>query len=131
MVVRLLVVEPHPELRRALRAYLESYARFTVVAAVDSAASALGQAVDLAPDVVIMDAVTCGPTGFEIARQIAGEAPRCAVIIFSMHGEHQLVAAAEAAGALGYVDKPNAVRDLADAIEAASEGLSFLSMARI
>jgi DNA-binding NarL/FixJ family response regulator len=65
--------------------------------------------------------------GIEITREIAGRCLSCKTIICSVESDTELITAALAAGALGYVLKPRLHTDLLLAVQCAARGETFVS----
>ena len=100
---------------------------FAVVGVFSSGAAALAEAASLRPDVVILDISMPGMTGFELADRLRRCGCSAAVIFLTVHNEAAVVAAARAAGAMGYVVKGRLTLDLPTAINEASAGRLFVS----
>jgi DNA-binding NarL/FixJ family response regulator len=74
-------------------------------------------AIELRPQVVVMDCAMPRKTGLVATREILRAAPKVAVLMLSMHSEETLVRQAIDAGARGYVLKSALDLDLAAAIK--------------
>ena len=77
------------------------------------------------PDVILLGVAFDGTTGFEIARRLRQSGCKAKVIIVSLHESRDLVRAALATGASGYVFISRLLDDLPAAIEAVCEGQIF------
>src|SRR4029077_18810021 len=66
--------------------------------------------------------------GIQAARRILAEDPSVKILFVSEHQSPELVEAALATGARGYVVKSHAGRELLPAMEAIAEGRSYLSV---
>ncbi len=77
------------------------------------------------PDVVLLGVAFNGTSGFEIARRLRQSGCAAKVIIISLHESRELVRAALAKGASGYVFISRLLDDLPAAIQAVSEGQVF------
>lgn len=99
-----LLVDDHPDVRRAARRMLEEDG-FEVVAEGASARDALKAADRLRPGIVVLDVELPDADGVEVARRLtaAGEAP--AVVLTSSRSEADLGDALEGCGALGFIAK--------------------------
>ena len=84
-------------------------------------------AVELGPDIVIMDIGLPDLDGIEAAHRILSVAPECRVLMLSMHNEPEIVCAALAAGAHGYLLKDCAAGELLDGIATVLRGETFIS----
>jgi CheY-like chemotaxis protein len=88
MPVRCLIVDDNPEFRRAARELLERDG-ISVVGAVSTGAEAHRVSREFNPDVALVDIDLGDETGFEVARQLAGQASprRPCVILISTYSE--------------------------------------------
>jgi DNA-binding NarL/FixJ family response regulator len=102
--VRVLVVDDHQMLREALVGMLE-VGGFDVVGAVADGADATSLAVELAPDIVLLDLSMPVLNGLDTTRLLREVAPETAVVIFSAFDSAQLRREAFAAGAVAYLPK--------------------------
>lgn len=114
---RILLVDDHPLAREGLRAVLAG-AGYDVVGDAADGESAVQAAIDLRPDLVLMD-VRLGPgiDGLEATRRIVALALPTRVLMLTLHDTPAYVREALAAGASGYVLKDTAIANLRKAIE--------------
>ena len=122
--VRVLIVDDHEPLRTAIRILLESRGEFDVCGEAEDGAKAIEKSAELKPDVVILNIVMPVMDGFEAARKIRTVSPDSRVVVLSSHVDQQLLEQARNAGAVCYVPKSEAVRELIDAVRTAAEGES-------
>ena len=122
--VRILIVDDHAILRKAVRRLLESRSEFEVCGEAEDGAQAVEKAAELKPDVVILDISMPKMNGFEAARQIRAFSPHSQIVILSSHKDKQLLEEARNVGAICYVPKSEAERELIDAVNAAAGGES-------
>jgi len=80
--MRLLIVDDHPEFRDSARVLLEGEG-FEVVGSAATGEEALGQAVELGPDVVLLDIQLPGVDGFTVAERLAALADPPVVVLIS------------------------------------------------
>jgi DNA-binding NarL/FixJ family response regulator len=98
-----------------------------VIAEADNGRKAVRLALELAPDVVIMDIAMPELNGIEATRQIIAALPRIKVIALSMHADKRYVMEMLKAGGSGYILKDNAYEELARAIRTALKNQTYLS----
>lgn len=127
MSIRLLVADDHDILRRGLRDLLEAQPGWSVVAEAVNGSQAFALAVDLKPDIAIVDVGMPDLNGFEATRRIREALPATEVLILTAHDSEQLAREAEASGARGYLLKSDAGRDLIAALESVRRHKFFLS----
>ncbi len=126
MSIRVLLADDHRMFAAGLAALLDKEPEFEVVATVEDGREAVRSALELEPQVVVMDLSMPGLSGIEATRQIATERPGVKVVCLSMHRERQYLAAALEAGAHGYVLKDNAPEVLASALRTVAGGGTYL-----
>ena len=127
MTVKILLVDDHPVVRQGLRQVLESNPDFSVVGEAADGKGALELAVQMAPDVAILDLALPGLNGLEVARRIQQRQPATRILILSMHNNEAYVMDALQKGILGYVLKESATKDLIHAVEEVAAGRRYLS----
>jgi DNA-binding NarL/FixJ family response regulator len=124
---RVLIVDDSELWRRKLRSTIEANGRWLLVAEAADGASAVEQARALRPDLTLLDVTLPSLNGIEAAQLILAENPASRILFLSDHHSHQIVDAAIATGARGYVVKVDAARELLTAMEAVVGGRSFTS----
>jgi DNA-binding NarL/FixJ family response regulator len=125
----LLLGDDHTLVRQGLRKILEDRPDWEVVAECGDGREAVRQALDLRPEVAILDIGMPLLTGIEATRQIVRRAPEVRILILSMHSDEAYVTQALQAGAIGYLLKDSAGKELIRAVAAVSIGKSFFSPA--
>ncbi|MGA9528752.1 MAG: response regulator transcription factor [Terriglobales bacterium] len=125
--IRLLLVDDHEVARRGLRSVLAGNPNIEVVAEAVDGEEAIKRAGDLHPEIVLLDIGLPGVSGIEAARSIHKVSPASLIVFVSQHDSIRIAKDALDVGALGYVVKSDAGRDLLPAIEAAQEGRTFVS----
>jgi two-component system response regulator NreC len=116
MPIRLLIVDDHGVLRAGLVALLSAETGMEVVGEADDQQSAVAQAVETKPDVVLMDISMPESGGIEATRQITQLLPEVKVLVLTMHEDKGLMQEAISAGAMGYLLKRAIKSDLLNAI---------------
>ncbi len=111
---------------------LETVARllqpeFDVLGSVTNGKALISATERLKPDVVIVDISMPVLNGFEAVRRLRESSTKTQFVFLTIHESSDYVAAALAAGALGYVVKSRLATDLGVAIKEANAGRSFLS----
>jgi DNA-binding NarL/FixJ family response regulator len=126
--LRVVLAEDHAQVAEQLRNLLA--AEFDVVATAADG-HALVQAVEAArPDVVVTDIVMPGLDGIAATAELLARCPGTRVVLVTVHDDPELAKRGYAAGALGYVFKHRAGRDLVTAVRAAIRGERYLSPGR-
>jgi EAL domain-containing protein (putative c-di-GMP-specific phosphodiesterase class I)/CheY-like chemotaxis protein len=126
-VVRVLLAEDEPGVRRAIVDVIEAFPTMRLVAVVGDAEEAIAATVRELPDVAVLDVRMPEGGGARAAREIAARAPGTRVVALSAHDDRESVASMLRAGALGYVVKGGGIEELIEAIQRAARGLASLS----
>ena len=113
-MVRILVVDDNPSVRRYLRAILEQQASWKVCGEARTGAEALQQVVEVSPDLVLLDYQMPDVNGVDIARQISQLCPKVCILLVTLHLSKQLIEAARLAGVRGACAK----QDIVSVVEA-------------
>lgn len=125
--LKILIADDHEVVRQGVRTIIESQADWTVVAEAQNGADAVSRALELKPDIALLDITMPELNGLEAAKQILKQLPETQVLILTMHESDELVREVLAAGARGYVLKTDARRDLVNAVRFLSEGRPFFT----
>jgi DNA-binding NarL/FixJ family response regulator len=120
--IAVLLVDDHALVRRGFRRMLEDDADIKVVGEASDGEEAVRLAIDLRPDVTVMDCALPEFSGIEATRRIRGALPTARILMLSMHAEETLVRQAMDAGARGYVLKNARDLDLVKAVRSVAEG---------
>jgi DNA-binding NarL/FixJ family response regulator len=127
MNIRIMIADDHEIVRNGLRSLIEKELDMEVIAEAGNGRDAVRIALELAPDVVIMDIAMPDLNGIEAARQIIAALPRIKVIALSMHADKRYVMEMLKAGASGYILKDSAFEELACAIRTTLKNRTYLS----
>ena len=125
MKLRVVVADDNANFLSELISVLET--EFDVVATATDGKSALESIRNCCPDVVVLDLEMPLLNGIEVTRELSEHSPRPAVVICSVDSDPDFIEAAREAGALGYVFKTHAARDLNLAVKSVACGRSFVS----
>ena len=127
--LRLLLGDDHTLVRHGMRKILEERKEWEVVAEVGDGREAISQAVELKPDVAILDIGMPLLNGIDATMQIVRRSPGTRVLMLSMHSDEAYVMRALQAGATGYMLKDSAGKDLLKGVASVAAGQSFFSPA--
>jgi len=120
--IRLLIADDHPAFRRGLRAMLDSTDEFEVIGEAADGEEAVSRALELRPDVVLMDLRMPGLNGIDSTRRILEAHSGIGVLVLTMFEDDDSVFAAMRAGARGYLLKGSEQDEVQRAIRAIASG---------
>lgn len=89
--IRVLLVDDHKIIRDGLRALMTRQNHLEVAGEADDGKKAVEMAIQLQPDVVILDLSLPRLNGIEAAEQIKQEAPGVKIIALSMHSDRRFI----------------------------------------
>jgi len=126
MKLRVLLVDDHAVVRQGLRAYLELQPDIEVCGEAGSAAHATELALQMRPDVALVDMVMPGGDGVQATKSIRQASPETQVVILTSSTDESTVRPALEAGAVSYQLKDVAGPELVDTIRRAARGETLL-----
>lgn len=126
MNIRVLLADDHPVYRLGLRALLDSLDGLEVVGEASTGREAVAAALELGPDVVVMDLNMPELNGIEATRLIVKALPDIGVLILTYSDEDNTVLDAMLAGARGYVLKEAGTEAIVRAVHDVASGEMIL-----
>jgi DNA-binding NarL/FixJ family response regulator len=117
-----MVADDSGDFREGIAALLASVDGLELVGEAVDGQQAVAGALDLQPDVVLMDLHMPGCNGIEATRQIVSSAPHIAVLVLTMHEDDESVFSAVRAGARGYLVKGARQVELLRALRTVADG---------
>jgi len=125
-MIRVLLADDHTMLRQSLGRALTEHA-LEVVGEAGDGEEAARLALELLPDVVLMDVSMPVLDGVEATRLIRDQTPAVQVVILTMHADKNVLDRAIRAGAVGYLVKDCTIDEVVRTIEQAASGETALS----
>src|SRR6202161_4599631 len=116
-MVRILLVDDNPAVRRYLRAILEQQESWRVCGEARTGAEALCQVLEAPPDLIVLDYQMPDLNGVDVAKQISELFPKIPILMVTLHLSSQLAEAAPQAG----VRRARAKHDIAAVADAARD----------
>jgi DNA-binding NarL/FixJ family response regulator len=119
-MVRILIADDFHEWRTQVRRVLQVRPEWEIICEARDGLEAVVKTAELQPDIVLLDIGMPELNGIEASRRIAELSPNTKVVFLSQNSDIDLMAAALATGAKGYVLKVNAGLELVPLIDAAA-----------
>ena len=120
--IRILIADDHSVMRIGLTALLESTDKFKVVGEATDGEQAIEKAVELTPDVIVMDLMMPSKDGADATANILKIQPSAKVLVLTTFDHSDLISRALNAGAAGALLKSASNDELIDAIGAVATG---------
>lgn len=120
--IRVLIADDQRLVRAGLRMLCEESDDLEVVGEATDGQQALRCAVELAPDVILMDLRMPGLDGIDATRHIMSALPTSKVLVLTTFDDDEHLYPALAAGAAGFLVKDTSPRELIDAIRRTADG---------
>lgn len=120
--ISVLLVDDHQMVRLGLKSFLNLQADIAVIAEADDGQEGLEKALDLRPDVVIMDLVMPQMTGVEATLALLKEWPQARILILTSYLDNEKIYPVLEAGAKGYMLKTSSAEEIVSAIRKVAQG---------
>ena len=127
--LRIMIADDHVVVREGLKLVVEGQKDMVVVSEASDGASAIQQAQDLKPDVVIMDISMPGMNGLVATRTLKRILPQSVIVTLTRHGDDAYLQELMRAGASAYVLKQSPPVELITAIRTCASGGQYLDSA--
>ena len=124
--IRVLIVDDHPMVAEGIQSILESYDDIEVAGCLTNGQEAVDKALELKPDVVLMDLNMPGMGGLSATEILLERIPGMRILILSMHDSPEYISTALSHGAMGYVLKDVPTDEIKEAIDAVMLGNRYL-----
>jgi two-component system response regulator NreC len=125
--IRIMLADDHTIVRQGLARLLNDQPDLKVVGQAVNGRAAVDMALELQPDIVIMDIAMPRMNGIEAAKRIRKKLPVTKILILSMYSHEHYIHELLEAGISGYLLKDSSGRDIINAIHAAMNDETFLS----
>ncbi|MCK6259330.1 response regulator transcription factor [Fictibacillus sp. KIGAM418] len=125
-MIRVLFADDHEMVRIGVSSYLSAQSDLTVVGEAENGKKAVELALELRPDVILMDLVMNEMDGIEATKKIIEKWPDAKIIIVTSFLDDEKVYPAIEAGAVSYMLKTSKASEIAEAVRATYHGQSVL-----
>jgi DNA-binding NarL/FixJ family response regulator len=122
-----MLVDDHPLVRERLAEIINSEADLTVCGEAEERHQAIEAIEATRPDFVVVDITLKHSDGLDLIKDIHSRWPRLRMLVVSMHDESLYAERAIRAGALGYITKQEATRNILVAIRRVLDGNIYLN----
>lgn len=125
-MIKILIADDHEMVRIGVSAYLSAQADMTVVGEAANGQQAVEKALELKPDIILMDNVMPVMTGAEATSQILQQWPNAKIMMVTSFLDDDKVYPALEAGAVSYILKTSNAKQIAEAIRKTINGETVL-----
>lgn len=120
--IRVMLIDDHEMVRLGLKSYLNLQPDVEVVAEAGDGEEGLKKALEVKPDVVVMDLVMPKMTGVEATLALLKEWPQAQILILTSYLDNEKIYPVLEAGARGYMLKTSSADEILSAIRKVARG---------
>lgn len=124
--LRVFLADDHPLVLRGMKMLIADDAGLELVGDASDGPSALQRAIELKPDVAVLDLWMPGLRGLDVARQFLSACPASRVLVLTVHEDEAYLRKVLQCGVTGYILKRSATDELARGIHAVAAGGLYL-----
>lgn len=124
---KILLIDDHPLMRQGMRQLLELDTQFCVVGEASNGSDGLSLALQLHPDVIILDLNMKGISGLDTLKALRSEGVDARIVVLTVSDAPADIFALVDSGADGYLLKDSDTAELLEQITHAAEGKSVFS----
>ena len=124
--IKIIIADDHALLRQGIRNVLELEDDLTVIGEAGDGEQAVEQAVELMPDILLLDINMPKMNGLEVIKRVVEKQSKVRIIVLTIHDDENYVIEVIKAGAVGYLLKAIEPGMLVKAIRSVHEGESFI-----
>lgn len=127
-MLNVLLVDDHALVRNGIKRLLEDTNEIKIIAEADCGEDGVKLAIDLKPDIILMDINMPGIGGIEACHRIIQRNPNQKIVILTVHTEQSFPKRLLEIGAKGYLTKECAISEMLQAIKDVYSGGSYISV---
>ena len=113
----ILIVDDSPQIRNMVRLWLESENKFEVCGEAGDGVEGLEKALELKPDLIVLDLLMPRMNGLQTAEALRSAMPDVPIILFTLFSDSALAARARKAGVATVLSKMDHMSALCDDVE--------------
>jgi DNA-binding NarL/FixJ family response regulator len=114
---RILIADDGEEVRQVVRAVLETRTDYEICGEAANGAEAVAKALELKPDLILLDVAMPMLNGVEVASVLAGSMPDLPIILYTMYNELLGLSLATAVGAKAVISKADGISKLVECVQ--------------
>jgi DNA-binding NarL/FixJ family response regulator len=114
---RILIVDDGEEVRQVMRAVFEARTGYDICGEATNGAEAVQKALELKPDLMILDVAMPLLNGVEVASVLAGSMPGMPIVLYTMYSELLGLSLASAVGAKAVISKADGINKLIECVQ--------------
>ncbi len=127
MSIKVLIADDHQLFREGITNLLKASPDLEIVGQAENGKEAVEKALELKPDIILMDIGMPEMSGIDATLTLKKEIPEIKIIALSMHSDKQFINGMLEAGASGYLLKNSTYNQLIEAIKSVYSGNKYLS----
>lgn len=125
-MISILIVDDHAIVRAGIKMMIDSQPDMKVIGEAEDGEDAVQKALDLVPDIIVMDLNLPKKSGMVAIKQIIETSDKIKIIVLTMHEDKEYIFRTLQAGASSYLLKSHHENDLLEAIRTVSVGDAYL-----
>jgi NarL family two-component system response regulator LiaR len=114
---RILIVDDGEEVRQVMRAVFEARTGYEICGEASNGAEAVQKALELKPDLMLLDVAMPLLNGVEAASVLAGSMPGLPIVLYTMYNELLGLSLASAVGAKAVISKADGINKLIECVQ--------------
>ncbi len=119
---KILIVDDHPMIREGLKIVIGQSKVFKITGEAAKCKDALEMALELQPDIILLDISLPDGSGIQLAGEIRTALPQTTVLMMSVHNDRTHIGESFQAGVSGYLVKDSLPEMLMEALDVVSQG---------
>jgi DNA-binding NarL/FixJ family response regulator len=120
-VAQILLIDHNPQIRLVIKALIEAHPGWHICGEATDGQEGVDKAIELKPDLVVLDFSMPALNGFQVAEKIFKVYPSLPLVLCTIHYFQEMIAEAKKVGIREVVDKANEAARLLEVIEALLE----------